>query len=199
MTSPDVQQTASALSLCRAGDQTGYASLYDLYAGGLYRLCYGLLLQKEDAEDVAQEAFVYAFRNLHRFDPARAAFKTWLYTIAISRCRNHYRRSRRPTVDLGALIAGQLAAPRTDTPEAFHARQSACEALEGALAGLKPALREAVLLRYAHGLTYREAAEIMGCPPKTAESRVRLAHDTLRRVLGGDGQGLLEELMVWYG
>lgn len=199
MISPEMQQTADALSLCRAGDQAGYACLYDLYAGGLYRLCYGLLLQREDAEDVAQEAFVYAFRNLHRYDPARAAFKTWLYTIAISRCRNHYHRSRKPTVDIGALIAGQLAAPRSDMPEALHARQSAYEALERALAELKPALREAVVLRYAHGLTYREAAEIMGCPLKTAESRVRLAHDTLRNVLGGDGHGLLEELMVWHG
>jgi RNA polymerase sigma-70 factor (ECF subfamily) len=199
MTSPDPQQTAEALRLCRAGDQTGYASLYDLYAAGLYRLCYGLLLQKEDAEDVAQEAFVYAFRNLHRYDAARASFKTWLYTIAISRCRNHYRRSRRPTVDLGALIAGELAAPRAETPEAAHARQSAHDALERALVELKPALREAVILRYAHGLTYREAAEIMDCPPKTAESRVRLAHDTLRHALGGDGHGLLEELLVWHG
>lgn len=199
MTSPDPQQIANALALCRAGDQTGYASLYDLFAGGLYRLCYGLLLHKEDSEDVAQEAFVYAFRNLHRYDAARASFKTWLYTIAISRCRNHYRRSRRPTVDLGALIAGELAAPRSDTPEAAHARRSAHEALEVALGELKPALREAVILRYAHGLTYREAAEIMDCPPKTAESRVRLAHETLRKALGGAGHGLLEELLIWHG
>lgn len=197
MTAPDPERLQDALALCRAGDQAGYAALYDLYAGGIYRLCYGLLLHHEDAEDVAQEAFVYAFRNLYRFDPARASFKTWLYTIAISRCRNHYRRSRRPLVDLGALVAGELPAPRSQTPEAAHARSSAREALEQALAHLKPALREAVVLRYAHGLTYREVAEIMDCPPKTAESRVRLAHETLRKALDGPGQGLLEELWAW--
>lgn len=199
MTSPDSQQLADVLKLCRIGDQSGYASLYELFAGGLYRLCYGLLLHREDAEDVAQEAFVYAFRNLHRYDEMRASFKTWLYTIAISRCRNHYRRSRRPMVDLAALIADEFSAPRSDTPEAAHARQSAHEALELALGDLKPALREAVVLRYAHGLTYREVAEIMDCPPKTAESRVRLAHESLRKALGGAGHGLLEELMVWHG
>jgi RNA polymerase sigma-70 factor (ECF subfamily) len=198
MTSPDCERLNDALRLCRLGDQTGYAALYDLYAAGLYRLCYGLLLHREDAEDVAQEAFVYAFRNLHRFDPARAAFKTWLYTIAISRCRNHYRRNRRPTIDLAALTGGDWPAPTSQTPEAAHARRSAHEALERALANLKPALREAVVLRYAHGLTYREAAEIMDCPAKTAESRVRLAHDTLRKALDGPGQGLLEELWAWH-
>lgn len=198
MTAPDPERLQEALAQCRAGDQAGYAALYDLFAGGLYRLCYGLLLQHEDAEDVAQEAFVYAFRNLHRFDPARASFKTWLYTIAISRCRNHYRRSRRPIVDLGALLAGELPAPNSQTPEAAHARHSAREALETALADLKPALREAVVLRYAHGLTYREISEIMGCPQKTAESRVRLAHETLRKALDGPGQGLLEELWAWH-
>jgi RNA polymerase sigma-70 factor (ECF subfamily) len=197
MTSPDAGRLDDALRLCRAGDQSGYAALYDLFAGGVYRLCYGLLLHREDAEDVAQEAFVYSFRNLHRFDPARASFKTWLYTIAISRCRNHYRRSRRPMLDLSALVAGEVPAPRSQTPEAAHARRSAHEALERALADLKPALREAVVLRYAHGLTYREAAEIMDCPPKTAESRVRLAHETLRKALDGPGQGLLEELWAW--
>ncbi|MFN8378767.1 MAG: sigma-70 family RNA polymerase sigma factor [Anaerolineae bacterium] len=198
MTSPDPERLQEAIALCRAGEQAGYAALYDLFASGLYRLCYGLLLHHEDAEDVAQESFVYAFRNLHRFDPARASFKTWLYTIAISRCRNHYRRSRRPVVDLGALLAGDLPAPSSQTPEAAHARRSAHEALERALVQLKPALREAVVLRYAHGLTYREIAEIMDCPQKTAESRVRLAHETMRKALDGPGQGLLEELWAWH-
>ncbi len=197
MTSPDPVMVADALQRCRAGDQAGYASLYELFAGGLYRLCYGLLLHREDAEDVAQEAFVYAFRNLHRYDETRASLKTWLYTIAISRCRNHYRRNRRPLVDLSALIAGEFPAPSSHTPEAAHARRSAREALECALVALKPNLREAVVLRYAHGQTYREIAEIMDCPQKTAESRVRLAHDTLRKALNETGQGLLDELLVW--
>jgi RNA polymerase sigma factor (sigma-70 family) len=60
---------------------------------------------------------------------------------------------------------------------------------------LSPRLREAIVLRYGHGLTYREIAEIMECPQKTAESRVRLAHERLRGVLQSDGRALLEELL----
>lgn len=182
----------TAIALCCKGEQTGYDALYDQFASGIYRLCYSLLLNREDAEDVTQESFVYAFKNLHRFDAERSSLKTWLYTIAICRCRNVYRRSRPILIDLSQLLQIGLSAPKTETPEAMFAHQTAQEAVELALAGLTPRLREAIVLRYGHGLTYREIAEVMGCPQKTAESRVRLAHDALRGTL--QGQGLLEEL-----
>lgn len=171
------------------GDQGSFQELYDYYAAGLYRLCYGLLLNRQDAEDVAQEAFVYAFKNLKRFDPSRASFKTWLYTIAVSRCRNMYRRKRHPLLDLAQFF--HIAAPRSETPEAALAHRNARDAVGDALASLSPRLREALVLRYGHNLTYREIADMMGCPQKTAESRVRLAHERLREVLQ---PSLLEEL-----
>lgn len=183
----------TAIARCSNGEQAGYDSLYDQFAPGIYRLCYSLLLNREDAEDVTQESFVYAFKNLHRFDAQRSSFKTWLYTIAICRCRNVYRRGRPALIDLSQLLQIGLPAPKTETPEAMFAHQTAQEAVERALAGLTPRLREAIVLRYGHGLTYREIAEVMGCPQKTAESRVRLAHDALRGTL--QGQGLLEELV----
>lgn len=186
------------LARCLHGDQQGYQAVFDLYAAGLYRLCYNLLLNCDDAEDVAQDAFVYAFKNLHRYDSAKSAFKTWLYTIAISRCRNLYRRTRVPLLDLANLWHHPPAAPQHESPEAIYARRSARAVLETALARLNPSLREAIVLRYGHGLTYREIAEVMDCPPKTAESRVRLAHDSLRGHLrSNDGEAMLEELLSY--
>lgn len=189
------EEVESSMSRALRGDQTGYAALYDLFAPGIYRLCYSLLFNREDAEDVTQETFVYAFRNLHRYDAKLSSFKTWLYTIAICRCRNMYRKSQVPTCDLAPFLTNGLPAPRSETPEAALARQSAREAVSRALASLTPRLREAVVLRYGHGLTYREIAEVMDCPQKTAESRVRLAHDALRGSLQAVGQGLLDELL----
>ncbi|MGB1288480.1 MAG: RNA polymerase sigma factor [Aggregatilineales bacterium] len=180
---------------CLQGDQSGYAELYAQYSAGLYRLCYSLLLHQQDAEDVLQDAFVYAFKNLQRYDSDRASFKTWLYTIAVSRCRNMYRRKRFPTIDLTQMVHFEPAAPRSDTPEAAIARRDAEEAIQKALQSLSPRLREAVVLRYGHGLTYREMAGIMDCPQKTAESRVRLAHKKLHSVLEPVGHGLLSELL----
>ena len=186
--------TDSMIARCLKGEQVGFAALYDQFAPGLYRLCYSLLLNREDAEDVAQESFVYAFKNLHRYNAGLSSFKTWLYTIAICRCRNVYRRHK-PSLDLSHF----LPAPKSETPEAALARQTATEEVERGLLALNPRLREAIVLRYGHDLTYREIAEVMGCPPKTAESRVRLAHDALRGLIGPSGQGLLDELLSFAG
>lgn len=179
---------------CLTGDQVGYAQLYDQFAAGVYRLCYSLLLNQEDAEDVTQDAFVYAFRNLQRYNNTKASFKTWLYTIAISRCRNMYRRKRYPMVDLSQVLHLHLPGPQSENPEAQLAQRNASDAIQVALTKLSPRLREAIVLRYGHGLTYREIAEVMGCPAKTAESRVRLGHDKLRGLLQPAGRALLEEL-----
>ena len=194
MTQP-LEAMEGVIARCLKGDQAGYALLYEQCAPLIYRLCYGLLMNRQDSEDVMQEAFVYAFKNLHRYDPARASFKTWLYTIALSRCRNLYRRKHLPWVDLSCLLPLNLPAPKSETPEVKFAKQDVKLAVEKALAELTPNLREAVLLRYGHGLTYREMAEIIGCPQKTAESRVRLAHERLRSLLQPVGQSLLDELI----
>lgn len=184
------------IARCLQGDQSSYEAIYSQFAPGIYRLCYSLLLHKQDAEDVMQETFVYAFRNLNRYDSRRAALKTWLYTIAISRCRNQYRRKHPLLLDIAAMFHLDLPAPKSESPESVLVHQNTREAIETALAGLSPRLREAVVLRYGHNLTYREIAAIMDCPQKTAESRVRLAHDALRGVLQTVGPGLLDELVT---
>ena len=130
-----------------AGDQRGYAALYEHFASGIYRLCYSLVLNQQDAEDVMQESFVYAFKNLQRFDPDKASFKTWLYTIAVSRCRNTYRRKRFHLVDLSQVLQLQLPSPKSETPEAAMARRESVDAVQEALMKLTPILREAIVLR----------------------------------------------------
>ena len=80
------------LDRCLAGEEAAYIAVYNEYAGQIYRLCFSLLQNRQDAEEVLQDAFEYAFRKLDRFDSRKASFKTWLYQIAISRCRNKRRR-----------------------------------------------------------------------------------------------------------
>jgi RNA polymerase sigma-70 factor (ECF subfamily) len=177
------------------GDQNSYAELYDRFAASLYRLCYSLLMNEQDAEDILQESFLYAFKNLHRFDSRKASLKTWLYTIAVSRCRNTYRRKRFLTVDITEWLGLELKAPPSEAPEAAVIRRDASDSISKALLDLSPRLREAIVLRYGQGMTYREISEVMGCPQKTAESRVRLGHQRLRQSLQPVGLGLLEELL----
>ncbi len=167
------------------GDQTACTALFNQYAPQVYRLAYSVLLHQQDAEDVVQEAFVYVFRNLHRYDPKRGAFRTWLYTITISRCRNARRRKVLPMVALTEMLAKGMdpPAPTRENPELASMRNDARRALAEGLKTLSPRLREAIALRYGQGLTYREMGEILNIPSKTAESRVRLAHQALRQVM----------------
>jgi RNA polymerase sigma-70 factor, ECF subfamily len=179
-----------------AGDEDAFEALYHGYAPGVYRLAYSILLNVQDAEEVVQDVFVYVYRKLANFDPARGAWRTWLYTITVSRCRNKRRRKWLPTVLLSHLVGQgyEPSGPRQEMPEAAAARQDVRDALAQALGTLSRTQREAVALRYGQGFTYREMGEVLGCPQKTAESRVRLAHEALRRALSAEGELLLEEL-----
>lgn len=180
-----------------SGDQAACTRLYECFAPGVYRLSYSILLHQQDAEDVVQEVFVYVFRSLHRYDPQRGAFRTWLYTITVSRCRNARRRKVLPTVALGELLAIGIepSGPSTEDPEVTSLRRDANRMLGEALTTLSPRLREAVALRYGQGLTYREMGDILNIPPKTAESRIRLAHQALRTAFQADDIMLLEQVL----
>jgi RNA polymerase sigma-70 factor (ECF subfamily) len=172
---------ASLIADASEGDQAACAAIYHRFVQAIFRLAYGVLLDQQDAEEVAQDTFVYALRNLKRYEPGRSAFRTWLYTIAISRCRNKRRRKWLPTLTLADFAERQAS---TEPPlEAIAEAQNRREVVLDALHKLSPKLREAVVLRYFDGLSYREMAEVLSCPQKTAESRVRLAHDALYSLL----------------
>lgn len=169
---------------CLDGEEAAYNALYNNFSGYIYRLCYGLLQNREDAEEVLQDAFEYAFRRLDHFDSRKASLKTWLYQIAVSRCRNKRRRRMLPTFSLSQMVGGDLqdpSAPQPDTHLMLNERQKTVWA---AISKLSPKLRETAVLRYYEGLTYPEIGNILNISPKTAESRMRLAHKALKELLG---------------
>lgn len=178
----DVQ---ALIQRCLAEDETAYVTLYHTYAAMIYHLTYSLLQHREDAEEVMQDSFEYAFRKLHRYDPDKASFKTWLYQIAISRSRNKRRRKWLPTFSLSQLLGQgqQLPDQRTPPPDKVAMLSDRQQAVWEALGELSPKLRETTVLRYYEGLSYREIGGILDIPPKTAESRMRLARKALRELL----------------
>jgi RNA polymerase sigma-70 factor (ECF subfamily) len=181
-------QLSELIARAKRGDELACEAIYRRFAGQTYRLAYGVLLNKQDAEEVVQDSFAYAFRRLDAYDPAKSAFRTWLYTITMSRCRNKRRRKLLPTValsDIAEWLPGGGPSPER-TVEQAGTRRTVLQALEK----LSPKLREAIVLRYFDGLTYREIAEVLGCAQKTAESRVRLGHQALYRLLAHMPEGL---------
>ncbi len=170
------------------GEEAAQRSLYETHHAAAFRLTYLLLQNTCDAEEVVQDGFVYAFRNLERYDPDRGSFWTWLRVILVSRCRNKRRRKRLPAVSLEVLEAvGQtLADVSADTPEGVLERLGARRAVWEALQQVSPGARDALILRYYEGLPYKEIAEILGCSNDAARSRVVHGKTQLRQLLTAD-------------
>ena len=168
----------------KSGDQRAAEALYDSYRESILRLAYGLLGDLKDAEDVAQDALTYALVHIERYDPDRASFSTWLHMLTVSRCRQLWRRRRSfARVLLKWFGRRERAVDPSPPPERQAIRMEEDNEVMRAVQGLSPPLREAIVLRYWAGHTYREMAEILGCPMPTAQSRVRLAHARLRQAL----------------
>jgi RNA polymerase sigma-70 factor (ECF subfamily) len=137
-----------------------------------------------DAEDAVQDALVKAWRALPRFDPSRAAFRTWLLSIVANEARSRRRSGLRRAAKRERLAARERtsegAAPSSEV--ALLARERSAT-LRAGLAELKPGEREIILLRYGLDLSEREMSEVLGCRPGTVKSRLSRALDSLRDVV----------------
>ncbi len=168
---------------CQSGEEEAYIDVYNHYAGSIYRLCFSILQHREDAEEVMQDSFEYAFRRINVYDATRSAFKTWLYQIAVSRCRNKRRRKWLSTIPFSQILGDRLVDNSIIHPDEKLVLDERQRKVWAALGQLSPKLRETAILRYYEGLTYSEIGEVLVIPPKTAESRMRLAHLSLAKLL----------------
>jgi len=183
---------ASALE----GDETAQRELYETHHAAAFRLAYLLLQDRLDAEEVVQDAFVYAFRNIECYDPDRASFWTWLRVILVSRCRNKRRRKRLPRISLEVLTAiGQMPADTKSAgdPAGAVERLDRRRAVWEALQQVSEGARDALILRYYEGLPYAEIAEILDCSSEAARSRVVHGKAQLRKLLTAREERLAPE------
>jgi RNA polymerase sigma-70 factor, ECF subfamily len=167
-----------------SSDESAAEAIYNQCRGTTYGLAYALLDNSADAEEVTQDVLAYALSHIDRYDPKRARFTTWLHTITVSRCRNKRRRHVLPSVPLFAWLEG---GNDEDDPtfdlEARVVQQDTRDEIWAAILRLSQPLREAILLRHWADYSYQEMAQILGCPLRTAQSRVRLAHQQLKKLL----------------
>jgi RNA polymerase sigma-70 factor (ECF subfamily) len=168
---------------CLSGDEAAYRILFERHSGLIYRLAYSLLQNRQDAEEVLQDSFEYAFRKLADFDEQKSAFTTWLYRITVSRCRNKRRRKWLPTMPLSLLAPNGVKDDNVKAPDELLEQTEMQRTVWYALGQLSPKLRETAVLRYYYGMQYKEIGEILNISPKTAESRMRLTHQKLRGII----------------
>jgi RNA polymerase sigma-70 factor (ECF subfamily) len=166
------------------GDRRAFDLLFSRYQHRILSLIARYVRDPHEVEDVAQEAFIKAFRALPRFR-GESAFYTWLYRISINTAKNHLvARSRRPPgvdVDISdaEFLDGADQMRQTESPEAELARDQLAVVIDEAIAGLPDDLRSAVTLREFDGLSYEQIAEIMECPVGTVRSRIFRAREAI--------------------
>ncbi|MCW2523248.1 MAG: polymerase subunit sigma, partial [Frankiales bacterium] len=162
---PDFDAVTLAALRARAGDATAAAEFVRATQNDVWRLCANLGRPAE-AEDLAQETFARAFASLHRF-AGRSSARTWLLSIGRRVCADAIR-TRKPV------------SPQRDVEPAERATDPAdTVSLRLLLDSIDASFREAFVLTQMLGLTYPEAADVMGCPVGTIRSRVARARDAL--------------------
>ena len=186
--------TQDLIERALAGDEAAARQLHGDHYPAVLRLAYMLLQNLQDAEDVTQDAFIYAFKHLARYDAERASLTTWLKVIVTSRCRDLQRRRRlrwvslQQLIDTGHEFEDETDAHRPDVAiELIGAQQAVWEALDQ----VPRKSRQALILRYFGELSYPEMAQALGCTVSTAKSRVVYGLQTLTRLLGDEVQTAL--------
>ncbi len=164
------------------GETEAYALLVDAYKDPILRLAFRMTGSLQDADDLAQDAFVRAFRNLHRYDRERPFF-TWLYTVALNGIRNHLKKRKRQ--ERGDA---ESAAERDDAEDAPGMEERLDEAreaerLDRALRRLPAEQREALVLRFYQGLSLEETSEVMGVSLSAAKMRIYRGLERLKQIL----------------
>ena len=168
------------------GDLRAFDVLVLKYQHKIFSLISRYVHDADEVQDVAQEAFIKAYRALPRFR-GDSAFYTWLYRIAINTAKNHLvARSRRPPgsdveIDDAEYFEGGAALREIETPESALFGEELKQVVDRAIAELPDDLRTAVTLREFDGLSYEDIAEIMDCPVGTVRSRIFRAREAIDR------------------
>ena len=172
----DREAERDAIAACRRGEREAFDALVARYQRTIYRLCYRYVNNHEDANDLAQEAFLKAWRAIASFR-GESAFSTWLYRIAVNACLN-LRALRRPGAQ--ELAEDSLADPRPGA-EAEVERDDEARRVREAVSRLPDQQRATLILKIYHDLTHEEVAEILGSTVGTVKANLFHALANLRR------------------
>ena len=173
------------MRLARQGDGAAWEDLVGEHQQPVFRLAYLLLGDPDEAQDVAQETFIRAYRAMHRFD-AQRPLRPWLLRIAANLAYNRQRSLRRYLAALMRLAQ--------DQPHTSPAHESGERLLGEAVGRLKWQHREAIYLRYFLGMSEAEMTDALEVAPGTVKSRLHRALDSLRKLIEQDYPFLKDDL-----
>jgi RNA polymerase sigma-70 factor (ECF subfamily) len=164
---------SSLVALSQTGDHGAFETLINKHQRMIYSLCYRMTGSLADAQDLAQETFIEAYRHLAGYR-AEARFSSWLYRIGVNRCLNWKKRQ-----------ALERRLKEEKPPEAVTSSEDGARTheVQQALMKLPPKQRAAIVLTVYDGLNHAEAARILGCSETTVSWRLFAARARLKRLL----------------
>jgi len=176
------------IKLVKKGDQSAYEDVVLFYQNRIYQHCYRMLGNAHEAEDIAQEAFIRAYVNIHSFNDKRK-FSSWLYRIATNLSIDRIRK-RKPDYFLDAKVKGtegldmysQLQSEGNSVVEEVESNDIQAF-IHGEIAKLPPKYRSIIMLRYLEEFSLKEISEMLDIPIGTVKTRIHRGREALRKRL----------------
>ena len=175
---------ADKLLILRAqkGDSDAFETLYQQHLKRVYNIAWRMMGNDADAQDVAQEVMLKAWRALPGFK-LDSSLSTWLYRIAMNACSDELRKRKNKTISVDVLAE----TGREPGDDGFEQSAADSQNLAWAIDQLNEEYRAAVVLRDVQGYSYEEIAQILGCPIGTVRSRINRAREHLRALIDRGG------------
>lgn len=172
----------------KKGDQNAFAEIVELFKDKVYQLCYRMVGNAHDAEDIAQEAFIRAYVNINSYDTNRK-FSTWLYRIATNLSIDRLRK-RKPDYFLDAEIEGtegltmysQIPSDELQPDEMVESLEFQ-EWIQQEINELPVMYRSVIVLKYIEELSLKEIGDILDLPIGTVKTRIHRGREALRKRL----------------
>jgi RNA polymerase sigma-70 factor (ECF subfamily) len=180
-----VETDEALLKAVKNGDCESFNPLIERYKLPLYRVMYRMVLNRDDAEDLVEEAFIKAYRSINRFDTDRP-FYSWLRRIAVNNAINFLKKERRNLTEPLEFVEKSLSNGRND-PVAMTEQKMMKERINQAMAKLPKEFRIIISLRVEKDLSYDEISQVLKIPKGTVMSRLARARQKLRHIFNEMG------------
>ncbi|ANX10586.1 RNA polymerase sigma factor SigW [Fictibacillus halophilus] len=178
---------ANMVAQVKKGDQEAFEGIVDLFKDKIYRHCYRMVGNGHEAEDLAQETFLRAYRNISKYNN-EFKFSTWIFRIATNLCIDRLRKKKPdyyldaevPGTD-GATMYSQLSSEEP-LPEQVVTENERWNELQEEIMKLPEKYRTAIVLKYVEDLSLEEISHIMDIPVPTVKTRIHRGREALKKV-----------------
>ncbi len=186
------REDAQLVERCLRGDEKAFEELLNKYKASVYSICYRMVRNHSDAEDLSQEVFIRTFSVLDRYDPSYP-FSSWLFRITSNLCIDFLRKVKGGTISLDKPVEssdGEMPRqlPSKDAqPDREVESKEMMAVLEEAISTLPEHYKIIVLLRHQEQLTYAEISDNLGIPLGTVKARIHRARSYIKEFFQGKG------------